>query len=109
MRGTKLVAALCIAGIAALVAMIAASSLEMSLWQGLKATVDTRWGITTMVDLYAGLAVVAGWIGWRERSVARTAGWIVALGLLGNLATLVYLLIACLRSPSAADLFRPVR
>lgn len=109
MRGTKLVAALCIAGIAALVAMIVASSLEMSLWQGLKATVDTRWGITTMVDLYAGLAVVAGWIAWRERSVARTALWIVALGLLGNLATLVYLLIACLRSRSASDLFRPVR
>ncbi|MDX2132694.1 MAG: DUF1475 family protein [Planctomycetota bacterium] len=94
-------------GIAMLLVLIVISSLEMSLWNGLKATVDTHWGLTTMVDLYLGLFVAAGWIAHRERSVARTLGWLVGLCLLGNLTLLVYLLRASLRARTIDDLFRP--
>ena len=89
-----------------LVGLIVRSSMEMSLGAGLRATVDTWWGITTMVDLYAGLAVVAVWIGYRERSLVRVAPWIVCLMLLGNLTTLAYLAVAAARSESVADLIR---
>ena len=96
-------------GIAALLTLIALSAAELPLDAGLKATVDTRWGVTTMVDLYFGLFAAAGWIAYRERSLPRTLGWLVGLCLLGNLIMLVYLLVASWRAMSVADLFRPVR
>jgi hypothetical protein len=108
MRTTRLIALAAALGIGALLALIALSSVQMSLMAGLRATVDTRWGVTTMVDLYLGLLVVAGWIAHRERSTARTLVWLLGLCLLGNLVTLVYLLIASLRARSIEDLFRPV-
>ena len=108
MRTTRLISLAAALGIASLLALIALSSVHMSLMAGLRATVDTRWGVTTMVDLYLGLLVVAGWIAYRERSIPRTLAWFVGLCLLGNLITLVYLLIASLRARSVEDLFRPV-
>lgn len=96
-------------GILTLLVLIVVSSFQMSLAEGLKATTDTWWGVTTMVDLYLGLFVVAGWIAYRERRVARSIAWLGALCLVGHLATLVYLLIATLRSRTIEELFRPVR
>ena len=87
-----------------LVALIARLSMEMSLGAGLLATTDTWWGITTMVDLYAGLALAAGWISYREGSPLRAVPWIVGLALLGNLTSLVYLAVAATRSKSLDDL-----
>lgn len=105
----RAIAIACGAGIAALLALIVLSSLEMSLGAGLSATVDSMWGVTTMVDLYLGLAAVGAWIGWRERSVPRTIAWCIGLALLGNLITLVYLLQSSLRASSMAQLMAPVR
>jgi hypothetical protein len=96
-------------GVVLLVALIGFSSLDLSLWKGLKATVDTRWGITTMVDLYLGLFVAAGWIAFRERSAWRSLLWLIGLCLLGNLTLLAYLLIASRRARTVEDLFRAVR
>jgi hypothetical protein len=42
-------------GIAALLVFIVLSSMNMSLGARLLATVDTGWGVTTMVDLYLSL------------------------------------------------------
>jgi len=87
-----------------LVGLIVWSSLEMSLGAGLRAIVDTRWGVTTMVDLYAGLVLVGGWIAYRERRPLRAFPWILGLVLLGNLTTLVYLILAAARSKSVDEL-----
>lgn len=95
-------------GIAALLVLFVWSFMEMSLWAGLLATVDTRWGVATMVDLYLGFFVMTGWIAHRERSIPRTLAWFVGLCLLGNIITLVYLFMASLRAKSVDDLFRPV-
>lgn len=96
-------------GIVVLVVMIVVSALEMPLSRGLRETADSRWGITTLVDLYIGLFVVGAWIAYRERSAWRSVLWWIALCLTGNLTTVVYLLLASLRSASIGDLFRPVR
>ena len=92
-----------------LVGLIVRSAMEMSLGAGLRATVDTWWGVTTMVDLYAGLALVAGWIGYRERSVGRASPWVIGLLLLGNLTTLVYLAWAAMRARTMDELVRGSR
>ncbi len=52
------------------------------------------WGQVTLVDLYVGFALIAGWIVYREPHRGRAAAWIVALLLLGNVVTCVYLLLA---------------
>jgi hypothetical protein len=109
MQAIRLVRAGAVAGILALLTLIVISSLEMSLKAGLAATVDTWWGVTTMVDLYLGLFIFAGWIAHRERSVWRTLAWLVGLCLLGNLTLLTYLLLASLKASMIDDLFRPVR
>lgn len=107
MNAIRLVRVASGAGICVLVGLIVASSLEMSLLSGLKATVDTRWGVTTMVDLYLGLLAVAVWIAWREGGVVKPLAWLAGLCLLGNLTLLVYIFIASLRARSVDDLFRP--
>lgn len=106
MTGVRVVGVIAGLGAFALLGLIVRSSMEMSLAAGLRATVDTWWGVTTMVDLYAGLAVVAAWIAYRERSVARTAMWVLGLLLLGNLTTLVYLSWAALRARTMDELLR---
>lgn len=108
MQGTRRLTLAAALGIFALLVLITLSSAQMSLMAGLRATVDTLWGVTTLVDLYLGLIAVAGWIAFRERNVPRTLAWFIGLCLLGNLVTLVYLLIASLRARSIEDLFRPV-
>ena len=54
--------------------------------------IATVWGRVVLVDLAVGLVIVAGWIAFRERSVARTLGWAASLLILGNAGTLLYLL-----------------
>lgn len=94
----------CAAGCVVLVALIVWSSFEMSLGAGLREIVRTRWGITTMADLYAGLVLGGAWIAWRERRIPVSAAWIVALMLLGNLALLAYVALAARRCSSVEEL-----
>lgn len=90
MRPIWLVRVVGIALIAALVTMIVASSFQESLADGLRAIWSRRWGVTTLLDLYAGLLFVALWIGMLERRWTRTLAWTAGLMLLGNLATCLY-------------------
>jgi hypothetical protein len=56
------------------------------------------WFQVSMADLYTGLFLFSGWIGFRERSRTRTTIWILLLILLGNLATCIYALTAAIQS-----------
>lgn len=105
MSGAKAVAIIAVAWACGLIALIVVSSMEMSLGAGLQDIVSTRWGITTLVDLYAGLAFVGAWIACVERSWMRATAWAVALGLTGNLATLVYVAARALRARSVREVF----
>lgn len=50
------------------------------------------WGRMTLADLTAGFVFIAMWIALREGTASRAAPWIVALFLLGNLVTGIYVL-----------------
>lgn len=63
------------------------------------------WGMMALVDLYTGLVLFWGWILWRERSRWVAFGWLIALCLLGNLASCVYVIIALLRSNRCPQTF----
>lgn len=97
-------AVLSITLIIAMLASFVWASLEMSLARGLASVAGTRWGVVTLVDLGIGLVFVAAWIALLEKSPRRALPWIVAMFLLGNFTTLVYLLWRCRRARTLADL-----
>ena len=53
--------------------------------------VDLRWGRALLLDIYAGMALFAGWIAWREPR-ARAVAWIATLLVVGNVVACAYLL-----------------
>ena len=107
MKLTRLIAIFALLWASVLVVSIGLSMQEMGLGQGLRRIVDTRWGITTLVDLYAGLAFVAVWIGVCERSIKRGIIWGIALALTGNLAMLVYVAWRAWRAETFVGIFTP--
>lgn len=66
---------------------------------------DLAWGRVTLIDLYLGLSLFGMWIGWRERSIARTVPWIAGLVGLGSLAAGAYVLLAAIRAETKEDFF----
>lgn len=47
------------------------------------------WGRVSLIDIYVGVVIVAAWIVWRD-GAGPGAAWLVALVVLGHLATAVY-------------------
>jgi hypothetical protein len=56
------------------------------------------WGQVSLVDVYVGFMLFAGWVVYRERSVARSIVWILFIIVLGNFTASVYALVALYRS-----------
>jgi hypothetical protein len=54
------------------------------------AILDLAWGRVTLIDLYAGLALIGAWIVWREGSLLRALPWLVGMVFLGSLAAAAY-------------------
>ena len=107
MNGARVIGAVCVVWAVVVVVSIVLSWMEMGLWEGLRTIAATRWGVTTLVDLYAGLAFVGTWIVVVERGRARAVWWIVGLLLVGNLATLVYVAQRALRAGSVREVLMP--
>lgn len=63
---------------------------------------DLAWGRVMLIDLYVGLALFAGWVLIRERSLV-VVPWLVAFVLLGNFATALYAFVAAFRSDSVGE------
>ena len=52
------------------------------------------WGIVSLVDLYVGFILFSGWIVYREKSLARSAVWVVLMMVLGFWTASLYTLLA---------------
>jgi hypothetical protein len=59
------------------------------------------WGVVSLVDVYVGFGLFAGWILFREGMGFRACGWILLILLLGNLISCLYVLRAL--TASAGD------
>lgn len=112
MRTTRIIAVVCGGWAIALIGLIVWSSFEMSLAAGLKLIAGTGWGITTLVDLYAGLLFAAGWIAACERARGRgwvsPIAWLLAMLFTGNLALLVYAAVRAWSAPDVMSFISPV-
>jgi hypothetical protein len=56
------------------------------------------WGIVSLADVYVGFILFCGWVFFREKSLLVAALWTVAVLVLGNLVTCLYVLLALYRT-----------
>ncbi len=59
---------------------------------------DHPWGRMTLIDLYVGVALFAGWVFLRERSPWVALAWLPVFVVLGNAGTALYAAIAAFRT-----------
>jgi hypothetical protein len=52
------------------------------------------WGIVSLVDLYTGFVLFSAWIVFREKSVFRSAVWVVLMMVLGFFTASLYTFLA---------------
>ena len=83
------------------------ASIDSNVFQGAIEIFSLRWGLITVIDFYIGATVIGVWIGALEKSVFRGLFWVLFIYLLGNLATLVYLIRRTLISKSFTEIFTP--
>ena len=83
------------------------ASIDSNVIQGAIEIFSLRWGLITVLDFYIGATVIGVWICVIEKSIFRGLSWLLFIYLLGNLATLVYLIRRALISKSFTEIFIP--
>ncbi len=83
-------------------ALVVQASRQMGLVEGFRSVLTNPWGMVAMFDLYMGLLFVALWMGLLEKCWWKRMVWIVALFLLGNGITALYLALRLWRMKSPA-------
>ena len=63
-----------------------------------KTLLSLPWGIVSLVDLYVGFTLFAGWIIYREKSAVRSVIWVALLLIFGFFIGSLYALVALLTS-----------
>lgn len=92
-------------GATIMAAAIAYAFLAGDLWNEARVMLPLPWFHLSMIDLYVGFLLFGGWIIFRERRIGVAIAWVVAVLLLGNLASCGYALIAALRSEGSWQRF----
>lgn len=101
------------ASAAALLATLIAGSCwaqgQEGLWQALIAVARQPWGAVTLMDLSSGVLVIAVWIAMREPKRGLLPLWWLGLLLLGNMATLAFVLRCTIGAANVHEVFGVVR
>ena len=66
---------------------------------------STPWGAVTLLDLYVGFVISAGWILVVEPRASRRILWLGLMLGLGNLATALFVLARCRKATTVAAIF----
>lgn len=75
------------------VAMVTGDFSEEGSW-----ILDNPWGRLSLIDIYVGVALVAGWAVLRERSLVTVVLWLPVFFILGNGGAALYATVAAFRS-----------
>ena len=95
MKAAKFISLL---GVLAMGAVLIYAFIVGDFWVEGSALLAMPWGIVSLVDLYVGFVLFAGWIAYREKSLLVAIIWIIALMGLGFLIGALYAFIALIRS-----------
>lgn len=63
-------------------------------WEEGGLIMNTTWGVVSLLDVYVGFAMFAGWVVYREASLPRSVALVVAICILGNLISGLYVIYA---------------
>lgn len=77
--------------------VVVSTSLENNLFEQWNFLGSIPWMRATLWDFYANVAVIAGWVLYKERSAFMKVNWIILLVTLGSIATCAYVLIQLFR------------
>jgi hypothetical protein len=83
------------------------ASVESNVIVGLREVLSSRWGMATLVDIYISLTFIGVWIGVIEKSFKKGTIWTLSLYFLGNIATLIHIILRVLKSSKPTDIFLP--
>lgn len=89
----RLLQALFVAILAAMLGVTTWASLEISLWNAWPDYLENPWAIATLFDAYFGFITFFVWVAWREPTNGSRALWFVLIMCLGNIAMSVYVLL----------------
>ncbi len=81
--------------------------IEKGVFEGFENVMAERWGWVAMADLVLGFLFVATWMFLVEPNRRALPVWILALFLLGNMVTLVYVLRRARFARTVRDIFLP--
>ena len=74
-------------------------------WNEVATLAAMPWGLTTLIDVYAGLVLFCGWVLYREKQTAPRIAWCLAILLGGNALAAAYALYALITSKRDATTF----
>tara|TARA_B100000686_G_scaffold168123_1_gene175566 strand:+ start:10839 stop:11171 length:333 start_codon:yes stop_codon:yes gene_type:complete len=105
----EVIISICLAGVFLILlsGLILWASMESNVMDGFQQLIETRWGMTTLVDIYIALTFIGTWIGVMENSLAKGILWTLALYIIGNIATLVYFIYRASKYRSLNGIFLP--
>jgi hypothetical protein len=63
-------------------------------WSEGRVLTSMPWGRVSLVDVYVGFFLFAGWVIYRESSVLRSGLWILLILVLGNFISCMYAFLA---------------
>lgn len=90
----KLARALALLGVGAMTAVLIYAFTTGNFGQEGSMLLSMPWGIVSLVDLYVGFFLFSAWIAYREKSLIRSAVWIVFVMVLGFFTASLYTFIA---------------
>lgn len=90
----KLAKALALLGVVAMTAVLTYAFTSGNLGEEGSLLLSMPWGIVSLVDLYVGFFLFSGWIVYREKSLVRSAVWVVLMMVLGFFTASLYAFIA---------------
>lgn len=103
-RATGIAAVL---AILAMIALIIDASLERNVFTIFVLLYEEKWGRVTVVDLYVGFFITGAWIVISERRALRYMPWLLAMAVLGNVASLAYVAWRAINARSLTQIIVP--
>ena len=64
---------------------------------------DTAWGRMSLIDIYVGVALIAGWVALREENWWTVLLWLPVFVILGHGGTALYAAIAAFRTDTIRE------
>ena len=73
-----------------MVYLVVGTSLKSNLMQALPRLNAEPWFVTTIIDYYFNVAILAAWVVYKEKKIIRAFLWIMAFIVLGSIASCFY-------------------